>query len=88
MSQSIKRAFEMRAGLWAQCDMSDRWPVPRMQPNNAPASSGTIPRRSVNNLNNIIVQRYDSVAVAILLTRRQIPVQIGIVQSSLLFLLW
>jgi hypothetical protein len=29
-----------------------------MQPNNTPASSGTIRRRSVNNLNNIIVQRY------------------------------
>jgi hypothetical protein len=50
--------------------MSDRWPVPRMQPNNTPAASGAIRRRSVNNLNNVIVQRYFMVTFYFATSRR------------------
>jgi hypothetical protein len=49
-------------------------------------------KRAGNNVVPVVttvnVNVNDSVAVAILLTRRRIPVQIGIVQSSPLFLLW
>lgn len=55
---------------------SDWWPNKR-------AGNNVVPVVTTVNVNV-----NDSVAVAILLTRRRIPVQIGIVQSSPLFLLW